>query len=142
MKYKKILILYIIIIILFFVYLGHKSSKIGIIKINEDYKGVNTHLSRGYFDDSEINTALQLIKDGRIKWIRDDSFSWTYIERNKNIYDWSKADKFMNSVETYNLTVLGILESSPDWSNNQDKNKLACFGFNWWWSPPENSSDF
>lgn len=103
-------------ILLLFIFLYHLSA-------NESPFGINAHAGS--------NNVLLKIKEAGIKWIRIDLY-WSNIEREKGHFDFSEIDRIVDYSMNNGLSVLGVLSSSPGWSNNNR-------GINY---PPDNIEDW
>jgi len=66
-----------------------------------------------------------------IKWIRIDLY-WSLIEKKRGEFDFTEIDRIVKYSNTNQLSILGVLSSTPTWSNN-DK------GANY---PPDNIQDW
>jgi len=76
---------------------------------NESPYGINAHAGS--------NEILAKVKEAGIKWIRIDLY-WSVIEKEKGKFDYSEIDRIVKFSRENQLTILGVLSSSPDWSNN------------------------
>ncbi len=90
---------------------------------NDSPYGINVHVGS--------NEILSRVKEAGIEWIRIDLY-WSLIEIEKGKFDFEEIDRIVKYSRENQLTILGVLSSSPDWSNN---NK----GRNY---PPDNTGDW
>lgn len=76
---------------------------------NESPYGINAHTGS--------NNVLAKIKEAGIKWIRIDLY-WSKIELARGDFDFSEIDRIIEYCMNNGLSILGVLSSSPGWSNN------------------------
>ncbi len=110
---KKNPFIFIVLIFIYFSCWGDQSSPFGI----------NAHLGN--------NTVLSKIKNAGIEWIRID-FYWSEIEKTKGTFDYKEIDRIVKYCRENEIYIVGILSSSPLWSNNGK-------GINY---PPDNLNDW
>ncbi len=109
---KKILLFLILIITVPLLFSGDESPF-----------GINVHICN--------NKVLAKVKEAGIKWIRVDLY-WSLIEYEKGKFDYQEIDRIVDYCSQNQLTILGVLSSTPGWSN---KNK----GINY---PPDDPEDW
>lgn len=109
---RKTSIIFILLIIIPFFFFGDESPF-----------GINAH--------NDNNMVLDKVKEAGIKWIRIDLY-WSLIEKEKGQYDYNEIDRIVEYCKSNQLSILGVLSSSPGWSNN---NKGANY-------PPEDPEDW
>lgn len=73
---------------------------------------------------------LKLMEDANFRWVKQ-SFAWETIESSgKGSFDWERADRVVQQVNSHNFKLLGRLSSDPD---------LTSF---WAGTPPQNGDNF
>lgn len=93
--------------------------------------GVVTHF---YNNTGDYKKALPLIANAGIGAMRDISPTWEDIETQKNVYDFSKIEDFINSVNDYGIDYMYLFTTaSPLWNN------MSGQGNQWLWLPPSDA---
>jgi len=90
---------------------------------DESPYGINAHAGS--------NNVLLKVKEAGIRWIRIDLY-WSDLEREKGNFDFSEIDRIVDYSLGNGLSILGVLSSTPGWSNNNQ-------GINY---PPDNIDDW
>ena len=77
------------------------------------------------------DAVMQKIKDAGIAWIQM-GFDWSYIEPQKNKFNFSEADRIINFADKNGLSILAKIAYTPGWANkNKGKNYPADSVANW-----------
>jgi len=98
-----------------------------------DY-GVNAHQA--------TDTQLALAAAAGIPWVRMD-FNWYQFEPSKGSYDWTQADRFINTASSLGLHVFATVGYTPEWAVGKACNNADADEHNWCLNqPPANSSDY
>lgn len=135
---KKIVIVVFTLLFIFGInFIFRKTERLTIPVVPDNYKGVNTHLSRGEVD---TNYVLKKAQEAGTHWIRDDVFSWINIDGGKNQYHWEIPDKFV--AETSGFKILGILGTVPSWYNGRTDKDWRCGDPLSWWYMFDNPNGF
>jgi len=90
---------------------------------NDSPFGINAH--------SGSNEILAKVKDSGIKWIRIDLY-WSQIEKEKGKFDYSEIDRIVKYSRENQLAILGVLSSSPGWSNNNKGRNYPPDNLEYW----------
>ncbi|WP_101952741.1 VCBS domain-containing protein [Mycobacterium sp. 3519A] len=76
--------------------------------------GMNVQEMYG-FTQSQTDRALDLLKADGVDTIRI-LIPWVGVEPSNDSWNWSAVDRMVNSAKARNMTVIGILNSPPDWA--------------------------
>jgi hypothetical protein len=63
---------------------------------------------------TKIDTDLQLARQLGVNHIRIE-FPWRFIEPQRGVYDWTRADLIINEAQFYGITLQPIIVYSPTW---------------------------
>ena len=69
--------------------------------------GVNAHIPK--------DAALDEVVNADIGWVRVD-FRWSFVEPERDVYDWRKYDTLLDRIEERNLRVYATFSSTPVWA--------------------------
>lgn len=95
------------------------------IKISRiDSLCVSSHLNRLTQIDIEKQTVL--MKNAGIKWVRFD-ITWFDIEQAKNVYNWTKYDKIVDTINSKRMKVLALMTQYevPEWERVDPSNRMS-----------------
>ncbi|MBP1816477.1 VCBS domain-containing protein [Mycobacterium sp. OAE908] len=76
--------------------------------------GMNAQEMYGY-TQSQTDKALDLLKADGVDTIRV-LIPWTGVEASNDVWTWSAVDRMVNSANARGMSVIGILNSPPDWA--------------------------
>ncbi|MBN1138745.1 MAG: O-antigen ligase family protein [Anaerolineae bacterium] len=75
--------------------------------------GINADLSR--YDAVAREEALAAMEEAGFHWLRQ-RFPWDAIEPQPGVYDWAAWDAVVEDVYRHNLTIVAVLDRSPEWA--------------------------
>lgn len=76
--------------------------------------GMNAQEMYGY-TQSQTDRALDLLKADGVDTIRI-LIPWVGVEASNDVWTWTAVDRMVNSANARDMTVIGILNSPPDWA--------------------------
>ncbi len=76
--------------------------------------GVNAQEMYGFIQ-AQTDKALDLLKADGVDTIRV-LIPWVGVEPSDGVWNWSAVDRMVNSANARNMSVIGILNSPPDWA--------------------------
>jgi VCBS repeat-containing protein len=68
-----------------------------------------------YYSQADTNTALDLLKADGVDSIRI-LIPWAGVEATNGVYNWSAIDRMVNSATARDMTVLGMVDTTPLWA--------------------------
>lgn len=74
--------------------------------------GMSTHLR---WSDEPIGPQVAALRDGGIRWIRED-FTWAELEPRRGEFDWRSTDALMAAAAKEGIDVLAVLAYSAPWA--------------------------
>jgi hypothetical protein len=87
-------------------------------------KGVDTNL-QGWGTSNGSQIAGEMSTLG-VNWARED-LSWSDVEAQKGVFDWTSFDKLVAEAKTYGITILPIVGYAPSWASPGDATDYAAF---------------
>ncbi|MEH3157236.1 MAG: beta-xylosidase [Gordonia paraffinivorans] len=77
--------------------------------------GVAVGTSLLTLSDADLGRALDLTVAAGMRWIRFD-VAWSSIEATRGTFDWSVTDRVVNAAHARGLSILGIVDTTPEWA--------------------------
>jgi hypothetical protein len=87
-------------------------------------KGVDTNI-QGWGAAALPTIASEMSSLG-VNWARED-LSWSDVESQKGVFDWSSFDKIVYDAQARGITILPIVGYAPSWSSPGDSADYAAF---------------
>lgn len=87
-------------------------------------KGVDTNI-QGWGPEALPTIAGEMSSLG-VNWARED-LSWSEVESQKGVFDWSSFDKIVYGAQARGITILPIVGYAPSWSSPTDSGDYAAF---------------
>jgi len=103
--------------------------------------GVMAHLNRNhalYENYEEVERAIMEVSDLGLSAVRMD-FHWPVIEQRQGRFDWADYDEILDLLAKYGLTVLPLVNGSPEWASSE---KRAENWDEWFFAAPADPLDF
>ncbi len=88
--------------------------------------GIGTELDLSQLKGEDIQNIGMLSRAAGIRWIRQPFF-WSSLQSSPGNWDWSEADKIVESARMQRLYLVGILEGRPGWSTLSTQDGLNDF---------------
>ncbi|MFG1931307.1 Ig-like domain-containing protein [Mycobacterium sp. NPDC048908] len=77
-----------------------------------------------FYSQTDTDKAMGLLKDAGIDTIRI-LIPWAGVEATDDTYNWAAVDRMVNSANAKGITVLAVLNSTPDWAAVPDQPPLS-----------------
>jgi hypothetical protein len=87
-------------------------------------KGIDTNI-QGWGPEALPTIAGEMGSLG-VNWARED-LSWSDVESQKGVFDWSSFDKIVYGAQARGITILPIVGYAPSWSSPADAAGYAAF---------------
>jgi hypothetical protein len=87
-------------------------------------KGIDTNL-QGWGPEALPTIAGEMSSLG-VDWARED-LSWSDVEPQKGVFDWSSFDKIVYAAQARGITILPIVGYAPSWTSPTDAADYAAF---------------